>query len=90
MGRAGNVIFLAAYLLTVPAGVFFYFTSPGMGYPRSTVGIFACVLAVVGLALIPLAIRKKPTESDTPAEVLPAKTGWAVLTGFLVVTDPDT
>ena len=85
MGRTGNVIVLIVYLLTVPAGVFFYFTSPGMGYPKSTAGIIAGVLAVVGLALIPVVIRNRPTDPDTPAEVLPAKAGWAVLIGFLVV-----
>src|SRR5262249_59598799 len=84
-GRWVNVIVLFAFLLIVPAGVFFYFTSPGMGYPKSTAGIIAGVLALVGLALIPVAIRNKPADPDTPAEVLPAKTGWAVLIGFLVV-----
>jgi len=85
MGRTGNVIALIVYLLAVPAGVFFYFTSPGMGYPRSTAGIIAGVLALVGLALIPAAIRDKPADPGAPAEALPAKTGWAVLIGFLVV-----
>lgn len=85
MGRTGNVIVLIIYLLTVPAGVFFYFTSPGMGYPKSTAGIIAGVLALVGFALIPVAIRNKPADPDTPAEVLPAKTGWVVLIGFLLV-----
>src|SRR5262245_23687721 len=85
MGRTGNVIVLIVYLLTVPAGVFFYFTSPGMGYPKSTAGTIAGVLALVGLALVPVAIRNKPTDPDTPADVLPAKTGWAILIGFLVI-----
>ena len=85
MGRTGNLVFLIVYLLAVPAGVFSYFTSPGMDYPKSTAGIFAGVLALVGLALIPKAIRNKPADPDTPADALPAKTGWAVLIGFLVV-----
>ena len=85
MGRTGNVIVLIVYLLTIPAGVFYYFTSPGMGYPKSTAGIIAGVLALVGLALIPVAIRNKPADPATPAEVLSAKTGWAVLIGFLVI-----
>ena len=85
MGRTGNVIVLIVYLLTVPAGVFFYFTKPAIGYPASTAGIIAGVLALVGLALIPAAIRNRPADPDTPAEVLPAKTGWTVLMGFLVV-----
>ena len=82
MGRAGNVIVLIVYLLTVPAGVFFYFTSPGMGYPKSTAGIIAGVLALVGLALLPVALRGKPTESAAGG-ALPAKAGWGVLIGFL-------
>jgi hypothetical protein len=85
MGRTGNMIVLTVYLLTVPAGVFFSFTSPGLGYPKSTAGIIAGVLALAGLALIPVALRNKPADPDTPAEASPAKTGWAVLIGFLVV-----
>jgi len=60
MGRTGNVIVLIVYLLTVPAGVFFYFTTPAMGYPAGAAGIIAAVLALVGLALIPVAIRNRP------------------------------
>lgn len=85
MGRTGNLIVLVVYLLTVPAGVFFYLTGPGSGYPASTAGIFAGVLALVGLALIPVAIRNKPADPNIPAEVLPSKAGWAVLVGFLLV-----
>ena len=85
MDRTGSLVFLVVYLLAVPAGVFFYFTSPGMGYPKSTAGIIAGALALAGLALIPMAIRKKPADPDTLASALPAKTGWAVLIGFLVV-----
>ena len=44
MDRTGSLVFLVVYLLAVPAGVFFYFTSPGMGYPKSTAGIIAGVL----------------------------------------------
>jgi hypothetical protein len=40
-----NLIVLFVFLLTVPAGVFVYFTSPSMGYPKSTAGIIAGVLA---------------------------------------------
>jgi hypothetical protein len=85
MGRMGNVIVLIVFILTVPAGVFFYFTSPGMGYPSSTAGIIAGVLALVGLALLPVALRNKPADNATPAETLPAATGWVVLIGFLVI-----
>lgn len=42
--RWPNLVVLLVFLLTVPAGVFFYFTSPGMGYPKSTAGIIAGVL----------------------------------------------
>jgi hypothetical protein len=83
-GRWVNLLVLLVYLLTVPAGVFFYFTSPGMGYPKSTVAIIAGVLALVGLALLPLALRGKPSESAAGA-ALPAKAGWGILIGFLVV-----
>jgi hypothetical protein len=85
MGRTGNAIVLIIYLLTVPAGVFFYLTTPAMGYPGNTAGIIAGVLALVGLALIPVALRNNPGDPSVPAEALPAKTGWAVLIGFLVV-----
>lgn len=85
MTRTQNVIVLIVYLLLAPAGVFLYLTSPDMGYPKSTAGIFAGVLAFVGLALIPVAIRNNTADPETPAQVLPAKTGWAVLIGFLVV-----
>jgi hypothetical protein len=85
MGRTGNLIVLVVYLLTVPAGVFLYFTQPAMGYPATTAGIIAGVLALVGLALILVAIRNKPAAPGTPAEVVPAITGWAILIGFLVV-----
>jgi hypothetical protein len=85
MGRTGNLIVLAIYLLLAPTGVFFYFTKPGMGYPASTAGVLAGVLVLVGLALLPVAARNKPADPNAPAEVLPAKTGWAVLLGFLAV-----
>jgi hypothetical protein len=82
--RWSNLIALFVFLLTVPAGVFFYFTSPGMGYPRSTAGILAGVLALAGLALIPVVLRGKPSESAAGG-ALPAKAGWGVLIGFLIV-----
>ena len=80
-----NLVVLLIYLLTVPAGVgvFFYLTSPGLGYPKSTAGIIAGVLALVGLALLPTALRRTPSESV--GKGLSAKTGWGVLIGFLVV-----
>jgi hypothetical protein len=79
-----NLAVLLVFLLTVPAGVFFYFTSPGMGYPQSTAGIIAGVLALVGLALLPVVLRQKPSESAA-GNTLPAKAGWAILIGFLIV-----
>lgn len=42
-------------------------------------------VALVGLALIPVAIRNEPADRDTFAKVMPVKTGWAILIGFLVV-----
>lgn len=84
MSRKFNLFILIAYLLTIPAGVFLFLTQPGMGYPASTAGIFAGILAIVGVAVIPVALKNKPTESAPSADALPAKTGWAVLLGFLV------
>lgn len=85
MGRTVNLAFLIVYLLMVPAGVFTFFTSPGMGYPKSIAGIIAGVLALVGVALIAIAIRKKPADPDTPTAALPAMTGWGIFFGFLVI-----
>jgi hypothetical protein len=79
-----NLAVLLVFLLTVPAGVFFYFTSPSMGYPKSTAGIIAGVLALVGLALVPVALRQKPSASAAES-ALPAMAGWGVLIGFLIV-----
>jgi membrane protein YdbS with pleckstrin-like domain len=79
-----NFAVLLVFLLTVPAGVFFYFTSPSMGYPKITAGIIGGVLALVGLAFLPVALRQKPSESAA-GDALPAKAGWGVLIGFLIV-----
>lgn len=49
-----------------------------MGYPNSAAGIFAGVVALIGLALISSALR-------TPGGALPKKTGWVALIGFLVI-----
>jgi hypothetical protein len=83
-GRWVNLFILLVFLLTVPAGVFFYFTSPGMGYPSSTAGVIAGVLALVGLALLPVVLRRKPSESAA-GDAVPAKAAWGVLIGFLIV-----
>jgi len=82
--RGVNLAVLLVFLLTVPAGVFFFFTSPGMGYPRATAGIIAGVLVLVGLALLPVVLRRNPSEPNT-RDGLPAKAGWGVLIGFLIV-----
>lgn len=79
-----NLMVLLVFLLTVPAGLFLYLTSPGMGYPKSTAGIIAGVLALIGVALLPVALKRKPSESAA-RDALPAKAGWAVLIGFLLV-----
>jgi hypothetical protein len=83
-GRGVKLAVLLVFLLTVPAGVFFFFTSPGMGYPKSTAGLFAGILALVGLALLPVVLRR---GADRPGagEVLPSGAAWGVLIGFLVV-----
>jgi len=85
MIRATNLIALIVYVATVPAGVFFYFTGPDMGYPATTVGIIAGAFALVGLALSPQVAWRGASDGGTPREVLPAKTSWAVLVSFLVV-----
>jgi hypothetical protein len=61
--RWGNLAVLLVFRLTAPAGAFFFFTSPGMGYPRSTAGLIAGVLALAGLALLPVALGRNPPES---------------------------
>lgn len=85
MGRTGNVIVLIVYLLTVPAGVFYYFTGRDMAYPPSMAGIFAGVLALAGVALMPVAFHHKPAEPNAPARDLPTKTSWGILIGFLAL-----
>ncbi|TWU11713.1 hypothetical protein CA54_05220 [Symmachiella macrocystis] len=84
MSRWVNLAILVIFLLTVSAGVFYYFTSPSMGYPKSTAGIIAGLLGLVGLALLPSVFRKNSSES-VAGEALPAKTGWGVFIGFLIV-----
>ena len=83
--RRSNLIVLVVFLLTVPAGVYWYFTSPNMGYPKSTAGAIAGLLAIVGVTLLAITLRQQPSDSASAA-VLPAKAGWGVLIGFLVLT----
>jgi hypothetical protein len=75
---------LLVFLLAVPAGVYFLLTSPAMGYPKSTAGIISAVLALVGLTLVPLSLRRKAADSAA-GQALPAKTGWTVLIAFLAI-----
>jgi hypothetical protein len=82
--RQTNLIVLLLYLLVVPAAVFFYFTSPDMGYPKSTAGIISGVLALVGVALLPVVLRQKTSGAET-GEELPTKSSWVVFLGFLIV-----
>jgi hypothetical protein len=82
-GRWANLVVLLVFLLTVPAGVFFFFTSPSMGYATSSAGILAGILALVGLALLPVALARKPSESAA-GSTLPTKGGWGIMIGFLV------
>jgi hypothetical protein len=84
MGKTGNVIALVVYLAAVPAGVFLFLTQPTMGYPARTAGIIAGVLAAIGVALIAVVIFQR-ADPHAPAEHLPAKSGWSLLIGFLVV-----
>jgi hypothetical protein len=55
-----------------------------MGYPRSTAGLIAGALALAGLALLPVALGRIPPGSAGGC-ALPAKAGWGVLLGFLLV-----
>ena len=80
--RGVNLAVLLVFLLTVPAGVFFYFTS--LGYPRGTAAIIAGVVVLAGLVLLPVVLRRNPSEPDDRAG-LPAKAGWGILIGFLIV-----
>ena len=82
--RQTNLLVLVVFLLTAPAGVFFYFTSPTMGYSRNTAGILAGVLALVGLALLPVVLQAKPSDPAS-GDALPAKVSWGLLIGFLVL-----
>jgi hypothetical protein len=72
------------FILTVPAGLFFYLTSPSMGYPRSTAGILASVLALAGVALLPVVLRQKSPGSAN-GNALPSKAAWGIFIGFLLV-----
>jgi hypothetical protein len=55
-----------------------------MGYSKTTAGIFAGVLALVGPVLLPVALTQKPSPSAA-GTALPRKVGWGVLIGFLIV-----
>ncbi len=70
-------------LLTIPAGVFFFFTS-SLGYPKSTAGIISGVLVLVGIALLPVVLRLKPTGAGTK-ERLHTNASWVVFIVFLIV-----
>src|SRR5262245_56550434 len=85
MNRRENLYFLIAYLLTIPAGAFFYLTRRDMGYSTSSAGIIAAVLALAGLALIPFVVRSDAAGPTEPEELVPAKTSWAVLIGFVLL-----
>jgi len=84
MGKTGKVIALVVYLAAVPAGVFLFLTQPSMGYPARTAGVIAGVLAAVGGALIPVVVLQRD-DPHAPAEHVPAKSGWSLFIGFLVV-----
>ncbi len=83
-GRGFNVLVLLVYLLTVPAGVFFYFTSPRMGFPKGTAGIIAGILAVSGFAMLPWVLGKKSAPA-TAGQPLSTQAGWSILLGFLLI-----
>lgn len=84
MKRKLNLLFLALYLVTVPAGAFLYFKSPFMGYPTLMAGAVAGVLGFFGLACLPVVLRDKTTPANALANSVPSKTGWFLLGGFLV------
>src|SRR5262245_55596864 len=74
--RWGELAALVVFLLTVPVLVFRYFTSPVMGYPQRSARAVANVLALAGLALLPLAIRRKPPgPASGNASPVPDKAG---------------
>ncbi len=54
-----NMIAILLFILVLCPGVYLWFTSPGMGYPRTTAGIFAGILALIGLVLLPFAWQGK-------------------------------
>jgi hypothetical protein len=55
-----NVGAILFFVLLLCPGIYFYFTSPGMGYPPSTAAMIAGVPALIGLVLLPFAWRGKP------------------------------
>ena len=55
--RNVNVAILVIFLLTVPAGIFFWLTSPAWGYPKLEAAIVPIIVVVIGAALLPKVIR---------------------------------
>jgi hypothetical protein len=53
------VIALLFFLLVVAPGIYFYFTSPGMGYTPAMAGGIAGAVAVIALVLLPFAWKGK-------------------------------
>ena len=82
--RQTNLVALLGFLLIAPAGIFVYFTSPGMGYPKGQAVVIAGLVAAAGLALLPVVLRKVPPPGVTDGAI-PPRAGWAVLLGFLLL-----
>jgi hypothetical protein len=54
-----NLFALLFFIVVLCPGIYFYFTSPAMGYEPSTAGLIAGVPALIGLLLLPLVWKGK-------------------------------
>jgi hypothetical protein len=54
-----NVAAILFFILVVCPGIYFWLTSPSMGYPAATAAMIAGVPALIGLALLPFAWKGK-------------------------------
>jgi hypothetical protein len=54
-----NVAAILFFVLVGCPGIYFWFTSPGMGYPATTAALIAGVPALIGVVLLPFAWKGK-------------------------------